>query len=72
MTTAQHHHITVGDDTWCQWGGCQAGRDIDAKVGSHVTCGHGSKTAALRAAALLRPHFRKGAVKVVKGDCPHG
>lgn len=72
MAQVQHAHIMIGDQSWCQWGGCQAGRDIDQKVGQHVTCGHKTKAAALRDAALLRPHFRRGRVTVVTGDCPHG
>lgn len=68
----KHAHIKIGDDTWCNWGGCQAGRDIDAKVGKHVTCGHKSMAAAKRDASLLRPHFKRGRVKVVEGDCPNG
>lgn len=63
-------HIMIGDQTWCDWTGCQAGADINRKVGI-VTCSHGSTAGALRAAKLLRPHFRKGVVKVVAGRCSH-
>lgn len=69
MTTATHH-ILVGDTTWCDWTGCKAGQDINHKAGD-VTCGHSSGAAAQRAAKALRPHFRRGAVKVVAGDCPN-
>ena len=65
------HHIIIGDhDTWCDWTGCQAGQDIMAKAG-RVMCSHESAAAAQRAAKALRPHFRRGRVKVVAGDCPH-
>jgi hypothetical protein len=64
------HHITVGGDTWCQWTGCQAGLDINRKVGD-VTCQHRSKASAMRGAQALRPHFKRGAVKVVTGICEH-
>lgn len=64
------HHITIGADTWCAWTGCQAGQDINAKAGGH-TCSHASAYAAQRAAKALRPHFNRGVVKVVAGDCPN-
>lgn len=63
------HHIMIGDQTWCDWTGCKAGLDIQAKAG-HVTCGHSSAASAQRGAKALRPHFRHGAVKVVAGACP--
>jgi hypothetical protein len=63
------HHITVGDTLWCDWSGCKAGMDIQAKVG-HVTCGHGTLASALRGAKALRGHFKRGRVKVVSGPCP--
>lgn len=65
------HHIMIGDTPWCDWSGCQAGRDIMTKIGQHITCGQPSGAAARRAAQALRPHFRKGAVKVVAGHCTH-
>lgn len=65
----QLHHITVGEQSWCEWTGCQAGADIATKAGQH-TCGHTSGRSAQRAAQALRPHFRRGAVKVVAGSCP--
>lgn len=63
------HHITVGDQTWCDWTGCLAGMEINAKAG-HVTCGHSSGASAKRGAQALRPHFKAGTVKVVAGPCP--
>lgn len=66
------HHIVIGKaaDTWCEWTGSQAGREINEKAG-RVTCDHSSLAAALRGAKALRPHFRRGAVRVVSGRCPH-
>jgi hypothetical protein len=71
MTTATHHHIQIGDDSWCNWTGCQAGMDIMQKTG-RITCDHPSQAAALRAAKALRPHFKRGRVKVIPGRCAHG
>lgn len=64
-----HHHIMIRGDTWCDWTGSQAGQAINAKAGQ-VLCGHHTKAGALRGAKALRPHFKRGAVKVVAGDCP--
>ncbi len=66
------HHIMIGDQPWCQWSGCKAGQDIMAKIGRHITCSHSSAAAAKRAAQDLRPHFKRGRVKVVAGQCEHG
>ncbi len=63
------HHLTIGGTPWCEWTGCKAGQDINAKAGPH-TCGQPTATAAKRAAKDLRPHFRRGAVKAVAGPCP--
>lgn len=65
-----HHHVTIGADPWCDWTGCTAGQDITRKIGRHIGCGHTSAAAAARAAKALRPHFRRGRVKVVAGPCP--
>lgn len=65
------HHIMIGDTTWCDWTGCKAGLDIQAKTG-RITCGHDSAAAAKRAAQALRPHFKRGRVKVIAGPCPQG
>jgi len=67
------HHLVIGRDTvdpWCVWTGSQAGQSIAEKAG-RPTCDHSSRAAADRAAAKLRPHFRRGAVRVVAGPCPH-
>ena len=64
-----HHHLTVGDQPWCDWTGCKAGQDIDAKAGGH-TCGHATGASAQRAAKALRPYFKRGAVRVASGPCP--
>lgn len=74
--TGKTHHIQIGNSgTWCSWTGTQAGLDIMRKAagpGGQITCSHSSRAAAQRAAALLRPHFKRGAVKVVPGQCAHG
>ncbi len=64
------HHLTINGDPWCGWTGCEAGQDINAKAGD-VTCGHASGASARRGAQALRPHFKRGAVRVVPGECPH-
>lgn len=69
MTHANHHHIMIGNDTWCDWSSCQAGADINQKAGD-VKCGHTTAAAAQSAAKALRPHFKHGRVKVVQGPCP--
>lgn len=71
--TGKTHHIQIGTtgDTWCDWTGSQAGQDIMKKTGP-VMCSHSSAAAANRAATLLRPHFKRGRVKIVAGECQHG
>lgn len=64
-----HHHIMIRGETWCDWTGSQAGLAINAQAGD-VQCGHHTRASADRAAKALRPHFRRGAVKVIAGDCP--
>lgn len=64
------YHLTVGGDSWCSWTGCAAGQCIADKAGVR-SCHYASRAAARQAAAALRPHFRRGSVKVVDGDCPH-
>jgi len=71
MAASKPHHIQIGDTPWCDWTGCQAGRDILAKVGP-TSCGQPSGAAAKLAAQALRPHFKRGRVKVVAGPCVHG
>jgi len=66
----QTHHLMIGDQSWCSWTGCVAGMDIMKKTG-HITCDQPSGAAAKRAAQALRPHFKRGAVKVVAGACDH-
>lgn len=66
------HHLTIGreqPEPWCRWLGCKAGQDIN--LVAEVSCDHSSRAAADRAAKKLRPHFRRGAVRVVAGPCPH-
>lgn len=64
------HHLTVGHEPWCNWTGCHAGRQVMEKTGL-VRCGYGAKASAERAASKLRPHFKRGTVKVVAGECSH-
>lgn len=69
MSRGHRHHLTVAGQPYCGWLGCQAGRDIAAKSGVSG-CTTASKAAAERAKKALAPHFRKGAVQIVPGDCP--
>lgn len=75
MTTAQPHHIQIGDSTLCEYTGCLAGGAIAAKasrmLGDAITCGQSSAAAARRTAAVLRPYFKPGVVKIVPGHCGH-
>ena len=66
-----HHHIKVGDDPWCDWLGSQAGQRINTAVGKDCLCGHWTAASAKATASLLRPHFKRGRVKVVAGRCPN-
>lgn len=69
-------YIAVNGDPFCTWTGTQAGI---AKVkaaqerdpGASCTCGHRSTASAERSARALRPEFKAGMVKVVKGFCPN-
>lgn len=70
MTQATQHHIMVGKDHWCDRTGSTAGMDINNKAGG-VLCGHDSLKSALAGAKALRPHFRRGVVKIIAGPCPH-
>ena len=69
MAERQPHHLTVNGQPYCGWTGCQAGRDIAVKSGVDH-CSHTTKASAERAAFRLRPHFRRGAVKIAPGTCP--
>lgn len=73
MPNHQPYHILIGESTWCEYTGCQAGLEINSKVngGKGVACSHPSRAEARRAAQMLRPHFRHGAVKLVPGHCKH-
>lgn len=62
------YHIRIGDDPWCRWTGCAAGQSIMEKSG-RVTCSHTSQRKALAAAKKLRPHFKRGRVRVFEGQC---
>lgn len=67
-------HIKIGSATWCDWTGCQAGRDIEKKIGgdaAHIACGYATRKDAEAAVELLRPHFKAGVVTVAEGQCPH-
>lgn len=67
------HHLTIGrtkPEPWCNWLGCEAGRSIGAKAGVEC-CDYSSKAAADAAARKLRPHFKRGAVRVVATPCPN-
>lgn len=74
----QPAHITINGRPFCGWTGCLAGMDIQRKVERAntgaglppVLCGHTSLNRARRVAQALRPHFVRGAVAVVAGDCP--
>lgn len=70
MKSPNHHHLTVGGDSWCERSGSTAGAAINEKAG-RVLCGHLTKSGAERGAKALRPHFRRGVVRVVAGQCPH-
>lgn len=61
-------HLTIAGQPYCTWLGCRAGVDIDAKAGGFL-CNQDSLNAAERAAKALRPFFRRGAVRVVRGYC---
>jgi len=69
-------HITIGGQPFCEWTGCQAGRDAQLAAatrdpGAVTVCGHASHASANRLARALRPQFKTGSVKVVSGVCPH-
>lgn len=63
------HHLTVNGSPWCDWTGCKAGQDINAKAGD-IRCGQPSGAQARKSAAALRPFFKPGSVRVVAGPCP--
>lgn len=69
-------HIAIGDSTLCEWSGCAAGaekvRAASQVLGKPCTCGHGTMASAQRAAKVLRPHWKRGVVRVVRGPCPVG
>jgi len=64
---AHHHYIAIGGGPLCDWLCTAAGADMAGRF----MCGHSSKAAADRDAKAIRPRFRRGAVKVVPGKCPH-
>lgn len=67
------HHLTIGRDKpepWCNWLGCDAGRSIGAQSGVEC-CDYSSRAAAEAAAKKLRPHFKRGAVRVIPYPCPN-
>lgn len=70
-------HITINGRPFCDWTGCQAGRDKQVAAAKaldvspvEVSCGHRSMNHARKIAAALRPLFRRGAVAVIAGECP--
>lgn len=71
MHAKNPHHLRIGPDTWCDWLGCTAGQKINAAEGGKLTCESVSRAQAERVARLLRPHFKRGRVKVIPGPCPH-
>jgi hypothetical protein len=64
-------HIKIGSESWCQWTGCAAGREIASKA-NVPTCSQPSLRAGREAAKRLAPHFKPGVVHVVRGACEHG
>lgn len=71
----QHAYITIGGESLCSYTGCVGGLKTRDKAQArdpqaNIVCGHGSTTAAQRAARALRPEFKRGKVKVVQGMCP--
>lgn len=74
---AKAHHIMIGADSWCNWSGCEAGRKIQDRASAEsgiarhdLMCGHLSRKGAERVAKALRPHFKRGRVRIVQGACP--
>lgn len=63
------HHLTIAGEAWCDWTGSIAGQAINAKAGG-VCCSHATLTAARTGAKALRPHFKRGRVRIVEGECP--
>lgn len=75
--SAKAHHIMIGRDSWCNWTGCVAGQRIQAQASAEsgiapfdLMCGHDTRAGAERVAKALRPHYRRGRVRVVPGNCP--
>jgi hypothetical protein len=62
-------HIEIGSTPWCEWTGCAAGMIVAEAAGVHL-CGFETVKEAEEAARKLRPHFKRGRVKVVRGECP--
>lgn len=54
-------HIAVEGEPLCSYSIWQSRGEL---------CGHNSKASAIEAARRLRPHFKRGRVKVVEGRCP--
>lgn len=69
MNGATRHHLTINGRPYCEWTGCMAGQAIAEKTGV-TACTHTSQNAARRAKSLLQPHFGRGKVAVVVGNCP--
>lgn len=75
-------HILIGSEPWCNWLGTEAGRKIAMKVeaanqgsgiAAHdVLCECNTTRKTRRIAQALRPHFKRGRVKVVRGPRPTG
>lgn len=55
-------HIQVGESTLCK---CPLAKHHGCY------CDYPSVTEARQAAKTLRPHFKRGRVKVVAGECPN-
>ena len=54
---------------WCEHAGCQAGAQVVHETGVYQ-CSYPTRKEAEEAAKKLRPHFKRGIVKVGTGQCP--